>query len=304
MHKTWLILLIAGVIVVALFMLTAVAAFLFLPIIGDAMAQPQGPVLVYEVDPDSLAPGRTVDMNKLMRAMNRRLNPGWNKLARLRILDDQRIEVAVMGKSEADVRRVEISLAHNGNLEFRTLANRHDDKSLIDKTLADPSKTKIQNKDGTLVAWWVAVKPGQESSLTGSDIAIRKTTKAGRQITEVLVLNDEYNVTGAYLTRVNAGVDTQGKPCINFAFNSLGGQLFGELTETHLPDSISGFSYRLAIIFDDEVYSAPSIRSRICENGQITGSFTMDEVEEIVSALNAGTLPARIRPVRSGTVNQ
>ena len=91
---------------------------------------------------------------------------------------------------------------------------------------------------------------------------------------------------------------SKGKPCIIFGFDNAGGQLFGQLTGSHLPDKLTGFSYRLAIILDDEVYSAPSIQSTIYDSGQITGSFTSDEVDEIVSMLNAGSLPARIRPVK------
>ncbi len=297
MNKTWLILLIVGVVIAALFMLAAVAAFLFLPQIHDSLMRPEGPVLVYEVDLDSLPPGKSVDMSKLVEVLDRRLNSGWNRLARLRMLEDQRIEVTVMHNGKADVRQVEALLERCGNLEFRILANRHDDKDLIDKALADPAKTKMRGKDGTLDAWWVAVKPGQESSLTDPNIAVRKTTKAGRQITEVLVLNDDYNVSGAYLTRVTSGRDYEGEPCINFSFNRAGGQLFGELTGSHLPDSISDFAYRLAIILDDEAYSAPSIRSTIYDSGQITGSFTAEEVDEIVRVLNAGILPAKIRLV-------
>ena len=144
------------------------------------------------------------------------------------------------------------------------------------------------------------VKAGQESGFgqLPPTLPYAQKTKAGRQITEVLVLNDDYNVTGAYLTRVAAGSIAEGKPCINFTFNNAGGQLFGELTGSHLPDKLSGFSYRLAIILDDEVYSAPSIRSTIYENGQITGSFTNEEVEISVNVLNAGSLPAKIRPVK------
>ena len=73
------------------------------------------------------------------------------------------------------------------------------------------------------------------------------------------------------------------------ALTIAGGQLFGQLTGSHLPDRLTGFSYKLAIILDDEVYSAPSIQSTIYDSGQITGSFTSEEVDEIVSMLNAGT---------------
>jgi SecD/SecF fusion protein len=299
MSKTWLILLVVGVVVVPLLMLAAGAAFLLLPQIRDAMAEPQGAVLIYEVDPDSLSPAQTVDMDRLMQAVDRRLNPGWGGLARIRRLDHQRIEIAIRKKGEAERQRVEDVLGRSGMLEFRILANTRDNKDLIKQALADPSKTKIRDKNGTLLAWWVPVKVGQESDLAGSsDIALRQTTKAGRQTTEVLVLDDIYNVTGACLKRANASIDSQGKPCIGFTFNSDGGQLFGKFTGAHLPDQLSGFCYNLAIILDNEVYSAPTIRSTIYENGQISGSFTNEEVESLAKVLNAGSLPARIRPVK------
>jgi SecD/SecF fusion protein len=57
-------------------------------------------------------------------------------------------------------------------------------------------------------------------------------------------------------------------------------------------------STRRAIILDDEVYSAPSIRSMICDRGQITGSFTNEEVEFLERVINAGRLPAKIRAVK------
>ncbi len=299
MSKTWLIVLVAGIVVVALFMLIAVAAFVFFPQIQQSMMQPKGPVLVYEVDPDSLTPGQTVDMDKLARAIDRRLNVGWNRLGQVRKLDGQRIEVAVVGKSPADRQRVEELLARAGTLEFRILANVRDDKDLIDQASADPSKAKIKDKEGKLVAWWVPVKAGQDAGVARSpDIALREKTKAGRRTTEILVLNDDYNITGAYLARVKASVDSEGKPCITFGFSSAGGQLFGQLTGSHLPDKLTGFSYKLAIILDDKVYSAPAIQSTIYDSGQITGSFTSEEVDRIVSVLNAESLPARIRPVK------
>jgi preprotein translocase subunit SecD len=299
MSKTWLILLVAGVVVVALFMLIAVAAFVFFPQIQQSMMQPKGPVLVYEVDPDNSTPGQTVDMDKLAQAVDRRLNSRWIRLARVRELGNQRIEVAIREKGKAQQRRVEELLAHCGVLEFRILANTRDNKDLITQALADPSKTRIRNKDGTLAAWWASVKIGEERGLAGSsDIALRQRTRAGRQTTEVLVLNDDYNITGAYLKQVNLGADERGRLCIDFAFNNAGGQLFGELTGSHLPDRLTGFSYKLAIILDGDVYSAPSIQSKIRDRAQITGSFTSDEVDEIASLLNAGTLPAKIRPVK------
>ncbi len=299
MSKTWVILLVAGVVLIGLFMLAAVAAFVFLPQLGDLMTQPKGPVLVYEVDPTSLTPGEQVDMDKLVRAINSRVMPRRSRLALARKLDGQRIEVAVVGPSASDQERVERLLTCEGAMQFRILANTRDNKDLIKQALANPAKAKLLAKDGTLAAWWVPLKTGQEKAFTGyHDIALRTKTKAGRNVTEVLVLNDIYNVTGAYLIRASGSVDQQGKPRITFLFDEHGGKLFGLFTENHLPDELTGFSYKLAIIIDDEVYSAPSIRSTIYRSGEITGSFTMDEVNGIADVLNVGRLPVKIRPVK------
>ena len=47
-----------------------------------------------------------------------------------------------------------------------------------------------------------------------------------------------------------------------------------------------------AIVLDDRVVSAPTIQSQIFGNGQITGSFTVAETNELSLILRAGALPA------------
>ena len=66
-------------------------------------------------------------------------------------------------------------------------------------------------------------------------------------------------------------------------FNPEGGRIFGELTEAHIGDL-------LAIILDDKVYSAPSIRSKISTRGQITGRFSSQEAADLAVVLRAGAL--------------
>ena len=46
---------------------------------------------------------------------------------------------------------------------------------------------------------------------------------------------------------------------------------------------------------DDEAISAANIMSTIHERGQITGRFSEEYVDCLVSTLNAGPLPARVR---------
>ena len=112
------------------------------------------------------------------------------------------------------------------------------------------------------------VTHGQEKDFaTGDAYRLRKTPKG--EVLEVLVLKDIYNVTGGYLTKAESDTDYQtGKPCVGFNFNSTGGQLFGQLTSTHRPDEQTDFHYRLGIILDGELYSAPRINGPITDHGR------------------------------------
>jgi SecD/SecF fusion protein len=70
------------------------------------------------------------------------------------------------------------------------------------------------------------------------------------------------------------------------------------LTGSHLPDEKGDFSYALGIILDGKLYSATRIMSTIRDRGEITGSFTHEQVDDLVRVLNAGSLPVKIRPVK------
>ncbi len=257
-----------------------------------------GALLVYEVDQTQKDPNNPVDMDKLIAAVSRRVNPGGQKEVTIRKYGVEQLEIIVPERDAAEVQRIERIISRAGNLEFRILADKRTDQDIIDRAMADPTKIQIMDLSGkNRVAWWLPVKDGEEKSFTGggyTGIATRQRKIGERDVTEVLVLQDIYNVTGAYLTRAEASSDRSGKPCVNFQFNNAGGQLFGELTGNHLPDRMTEFTYKLGIVLDGELYSAPSIQSTITDRGEITGSFTPEEVQELVNVLNAGSLPAAL----------
>ncbi len=261
-----------------------------------------GALLVYEVD-QSQQKGEPVDMDKLVVAITRRVNPGGQKEVTVRKYGTEGVEIIVPAKDQAEVATIERIISQTGELQFRILADERDPKgdakTVIEQAKADPSKIKVTNRQGKLLAWWVPANPEQvkEGNFDGSGYAgiARRTRKAGeRTITEILVLNDIYNVTGAYLTSARSSQDRQGRPCVNFNFNTGGGKLFGEMTANHLPEKLTDFTYKLGVILDNELYSAPSIQSTIYDSGEITGSFTQEKVQELVNVLDAGRLPAAL----------
>jgi SecD/SecF fusion protein len=263
-------------------------------------AEPKGDVLLYEVDPDALEKDQKVNMDTLVKAIDRRLNPGWFRQAQVRKADKQQIEISLPKQSKLDKKQVERLLSCTGDLQFRVLANNRDNKKLIERALAEPSKMRLLDSNGKLEAWWAPVKEEEVDSLSHyNDIARRERKKEKETITDVLLLPDEYNVTGAFLSRAVTDTDDQGRPCLRFTFNKEGGQRFGQLTGSHLPDEVNReLTYKLGIVLDGTVHSAPAIQSTITSSGQITGSFTKEQVDDFARVLNAGRLPARIRPVK------
>jgi len=106
------------------------------------------------------------------------------------------------------------------------------------------------------------------------------------------------------LTRVTPNVDRRGSPGLSFEFNPVGGQKFGGLTGGYLPDKITHFTRKLGIIVNGQVASAPAIQSTIFNQGEITGSFTKDEVQDLADILNAGAFPAALRQVERRSVEE
>jgi hypothetical protein len=260
--------------------------------------KPEGPVLICEIEPQAgPAAVAASDMEGLLKIFDRRLNAGTDKLAVVRKLDDRRIEVALMRRNAADQQRVERQLARPGTLEFRILANSHVDKSLIERARKDSARAEVLDGSGKRLAWWAPLKAGAAGSMNDPDIARRVRNVGQHRVTEILVVADPYNVTGGYITAAELDYDWLGHPTLEFRLSKAGGILFGKLTGDHLPNKSAGVTYKLGIILDGELYSAPAVMSTIHDRGEITGSFTREDVSDLAATLNAGSLPVQFRMV-------
>ncbi|UCE85897.1 MAG: protein translocase subunit SecD [Deltaproteobacteria bacterium] len=115
-----------------------------------------------------------------------------------------------------------------------------------------------------------------------------------RRIVSAALVARAADITGDYLSDARVGFDPQQRPLVNFTFNSEGGRIFAELTEKNIGNL-------LGIILDDELYSAPVIRSRIASRGQITGRFTTQEARDLAVVLRAGSfsIPVQIEENRT-----
>jgi preprotein translocase subunit SecD len=103
------------------------------------------------------------------------------------------------------------------------------------------------------------------------------------------VLEQTPVVTGDDLVDSQPAFDQQtGQPAVTFRFNPSGARDFGDYTAANI-------GAPFAIVLDNEVVSAPVIRSAITGgSGQITGNFTVAESTELAVLLRAGALPAEM----------
>jgi protein-export membrane protein SecD len=119
----------------------------------------------------------------------------------------------------------------------------------------------------------------------------------GQVYRPLYVLNRQPFLTGDMLEDASATRDQQfNQAIVQFQLNRAGGRIFGDVTGRHIGD-------RIAIVLDDEVVSAPVVRSRIGARGQIElGQADMQEARDLALVLRAGALPAPLRIMEERTV--
>ncbi|AWM41073.1 bifunctional preprotein translocase subunit SecD/SecF [Gemmata obscuriglobus] len=108
---------------------------------------------------------------------------------------------------------------------------------------------------------------------------------------------------GQITISASAGTDPKSlSPCVEFQFNTAGGQQFTKITRRNKPTGST--TRNLAILLDDRVVSAPTLQSEIGNRGQITGKFDRKSVDRLVQILKSGALSAELRekPVSENTI--
>jgi SecD/SecF fusion protein len=241
----------------------------------------------------------SVDMDKMVAAIVKRVNPGGQKEVTIRRMGSDRVEVIIPRADPAEIDVIKEKISTAGALQFRILANPQDRAHLRLIELAqklpsgsyDVVEKDTEGKD-SVKANWVSVDP---EKFKDARMTAGMVTREGKNGTEALLVTTPYDVGGAYLTRAVPSADSQtGTPSVAFSFNARGSNLFGELTGNHMPDPNSNRKYQLGIVLDNVLKSAPNLNDRITSNGQITGNFTEAEVNFLVDILNAGSLPAAL----------
>jgi preprotein translocase subunit SecD len=110
------------------------------------------------------------------------------------------------------------------------------------------------------------------------------------------VIKDKTLMTGDVLKDARVRLDQNNRPFVGLSLHPAGARLFEQITTENV-------GKRLAIILDNNIYSAPVIRQPI-SGGEaiIEGRFSMEEARDLAIVLRAGSLPAPVKILEERTV--
>jgi preprotein translocase subunit SecD len=111
------------------------------------------------------------------------------------------------------------------------------------------------------------------------------------------LLKEKTMMTGEFIKEARVALDSQfHEPYVSMEFTDVGAKLFEQITAANVKK-------RLAIILDNNVYSAPVIQERIAGGrAQITGRFDTKEASDLSIVLRSGALPAPVKILEQRTV--
>ncbi len=131
----------------------------------------------------------------------------------------------------------------------------------------------------------------------GSEILYTYVEKGSNLPKEPYVVKKRVMVSGERLVDAQPGFDQRtNRPIVNFRFDSSGAKRFGRATQVNV-------GRPFAIVLDNEVVSAPVIQEPILGgSGQISGQFSVQEVNNLAILMRSGALPAKLTIVEERTV--
>ena len=148
------------------------------------------------------------------------------------------------------------------------------DMEAINNLLNTPEAKEILPADLRL-KWGVKGMGDGEYANVYELYAIKVTERNGRAPLE-----------GDVVTDAKDEFDQNGRPCVSMKMNVEGARRWAALTKANLKRCV-------AIVLDDNVYSAPVVQSEITGgNSEITGNFTAEDTRDLANVLKSGKMPA------------
>jgi preprotein translocase subunit SecD len=124
----------------------------------------------------------------------------------------------------------------------------------------------------------------------------REEPETGRVRKVPFLLKEKTLMTGEVLKDARVQFGDLNEPYVTLELDSRGAKMFDRITAQNV-------NKQLAIILDNNVYSAPVIEERISGGrARITGIFSLDEARDLVIVLRAGALPAPVKTLENRSV--
>ncbi|RMG79740.1 MAG: protein translocase subunit SecDF, partial [Bacteroidetes bacterium] len=165
-------------------------------------------------------------------------------------------------------------------------------RNAIDEMLSRPEIKSLLPADAKLL-WSRNPETGLSDEASDKEYYVLYAIKKDRNSNKAPLEGDE-------VLSASASPDPNtGEMQVSLSFKQKGAQIWGQLTQEAYNDK----NREIAIVLDDEVVSAPSVRSPIL-NGRssITGQFSVQEAEDLASILQIGKLPARTQIIQESLV--
>ncbi len=169
-----------------------------------------------------------------------------------------------------------------------------DDRILVQLPgLEDPQRVKdLLGKTAKLSFHLVDVDVSSNLQSGGGTFTLPMLEEPGR----TLALERRAMITGDMLAHAAYSQDQNGQAAVSFRMNAVGAKRFCDVSRENV-------GRLFAIVLDSQIISAPVIREAICGgSGQISGSFSIKEANDLALLLRAGALPAPLKIMEERTV--
>jgi preprotein translocase subunit SecD len=229
--------------------------------------------------PSEIARIQETTMNQSLETIERRINALGLTEPTIQLHGRKDNEILVQLPGEGDPERAKGVIQAGGQLELMLLVDPTPYPSQAEglarhggilppgtELLKERPESRIrQNPNDTGENWYLVQRP---PIVTGRDL---------RSATE------------------NRNADMPGQWQINFVLSNEAAKRFGPFTEQNR-------GRQMAIVLEHQVYSAPTIQSRIEDQGRIDGNFSQESAHDLALVLRAGALPASIKYLEERTV--
>ncbi len=171
-------------------------------------------------------------------------------------------------------------------LEFKLL----DEENPFAREL--PERVPVSQEQAQMAEWKPKIPPGDEILFERVNEKEGTATASKRPY----LVKQRAVMTGDSLKDALVAIGDFNQPYVSITFDSQGSTQFERVTSENVKK-------RLAIVLDNSVYSAPVIQEKIAGGrAQISGSFSMDEANDLAIILRAGSLPAPVNVIQNVTV--